>query len=108
MSVKVRKPFCVMFRRTEGEKKMANMSKDLDKTKETLASTNESLEKAMEIIKQLQAQVETLKKSNAEKTSIENNMKLNLNNLEQKYQKQIILIIISCTEDVIYEYFKEL
>lgn len=29
------------------------------------------------------------KKSNAEKTSVENNMKLSLNNLEQKYQKQI-------------------
>ena len=29
------------------------------------------------------------KKSNAEKTSIENNYKLNMNNLEQKYQKQV-------------------
>jgi hypothetical protein len=29
------------------------------------------------------------KKSNAEKNSIENNMKLNINNLEQKYQKQV-------------------
>ena len=40
--------------------------------------------------KRFESMLDTLqKKSNAEKTSIENNMKLNLNNLEQKYQKQI-------------------
>ena len=33
------------------------------------------------------------KKSNAEKNSIENNMKLSINNLEQKYQKQVITVL---------------
>ena len=33
------------------------------------------------------------KKINAEKNSIENNMKLSINNLEQKYQKQVITVL---------------
>ena len=33
------------------------------------------------------------KKSNAEKNSIENNMKLSINNLEQKYPKQVITVL---------------
>ena len=40
--------------------------------------------------KRFESMLDTIqKKSNAEKNSIENNMKLNINNLEQKYQKQV-------------------
>ena len=43
MSTKIKKTFCTMFKRTEGEKRQAAMSAELEETKKELAEVKEIL-----------------------------------------------------------------
>lgn len=48
MATKIKKTYCTMFKRTEGEKRQAAMAAELEETKRELSEVKEILGKLME------------------------------------------------------------
>lgn len=63
MSIRVPKKICVIYKRTEEEKRIHSMGKELDKTKKSLDDTSKELEYAKLMIDSLTDEINDIKKS---------------------------------------------
>jgi uncharacterized coiled-coil DUF342 family protein len=75
MSVRVQRKMCTIFKRTDEEKKLHNMSKELVEAQEKLASTTKELNSTKKQLKSLTSDIEKIKEALAVNDSSEEESK---------------------------------
>lgn len=69
MPVRVKRKMCTIYKRTEEEKKVHNMNRELEEAREKLASTTKELDKAKKELKNLSKDIADIKAAMAANSS---------------------------------------